>query len=65
LLVAAAMKGDVTAIGNLADVLDELSQLAEQGNRRAQAALGEMYEHGLVVDKDPARARFWLGKARP
>ncbi|VAW97819.1 hypothetical protein MNBD_GAMMA20-822 [hydrothermal vent metagenome] len=36
---------------------------AEQGNAKAQYAIGEMYEKGRGVEKDPRRAFSWYSKA--
>ena len=38
-------------------------QLAEQGNARAQTALGVMFRKGEGVPKNPLRARMWFSLA--
>jgi TPR repeat protein len=37
--------------------------LAEQGNARAQTALGAMFRRGQGVPKNPLRARMWFSLA--
>jgi TPR repeat protein len=46
-----------------ATVFRELRPLADQGNANAQHDLGVMYEYGLGVPEDGARAARWYRKA--
>jgi TPR repeat protein len=39
--------------------LDSYKRAYDLGNTRALHALGEMYDNGIGVEKDPARARFY------
>jgi TPR repeat protein len=43
--------------------LESLQPLAEQGNPKAQAAIGVMYDYGQGVSKDSAKAVEWYEKA--
>ena len=54
--LSAAMKGDKTALARL-------RTRAEQGNAEAQFLFGELYDRGLGVLKDSARASQWYRKA--
>jgi hypothetical protein len=47
------------AAKNYPAALDSYKRAYDLGNTRALYALGEMYESGTGVDKDPARARFY------
>lgn len=49
--------------GNYPVALKELSPLAENGEVKAQAILGEMYSAGAGVPQDHAKAAFWYRKA--
>ncbi len=49
--------------GDYATVVRELRPLAEQGDAKAQAHLGVMYETGLGVPQDYAEAVKWYRKA--
>ncbi len=49
--------------GDYATVARELRSLAEQGDAKAQAHLGVMYETGLGVPQDYAEAVKWYRKA--
>ncbi len=55
--VAALQRGDY------ATAIRELRPLAEQGNARAQRALGFMYSNGRGVTQDYAEAMRWYRKA--
>ena len=55
--VAAAAKGDYEAARR------EWEPLAASGNRDAQFNLGLLYENGLGVAADGAKAAYWYGKA--
>ena len=48
---------------NYAEALAELSPLAEQGDVRAQCALGYMYKNGLGIPHDYQAALKWYRKA--
>ena len=54
---SAARNGDYSA------ALGEWQPLAEQGDARAQYSVGVMYERGLGVDQDSARAMDWYQRA--
>lgn len=58
--VLAAAAGDPVALGNLSHYLDELQQLALGGDPSASLSLATIYERGLAVEKDQARALAWL-----
>jgi hypothetical protein len=47
------------AARNYPAALDSYRRAYDLGNMRALYALGEMYDTGVGVDKDPARARFY------
>ncbi len=49
--------------GDYATAVRELRPLAEQGNARAQRALGFMYDTGRGAPQDDARAVKWYRKA--
>ncbi len=51
------------ATGNFRSVLMSYKRAFELGNMHALYALGEMYEKGTGVEKDPARARFYYETA--
>ncbi|MEJ2142944.1 MAG: sel1 repeat family protein [Gammaproteobacteria bacterium] len=40
-----------------------ISQLAHQGNRDAQYALGLIYAEGRGIEEDQVQAYYWLSKA--
>jgi hypothetical protein len=56
LLIQQAEKGD-------RDAQAEIVSRAEKGDPQAQAALGDNYEYGYWVTKDPAEALRWYQKA--
>lgn len=45
------------------DALVPFSQAAKSGNIEAHRAIGEMYQKGIGVPKDMAKAQLWLGHA--
>jgi Caspase domain/Sel1 repeat len=47
------------AAKNYPAALDSYKRAYDLGNTRALYALGEMYDSGMGVEKDPARARFY------
>ncbi len=49
--------------GDYKTAFTELLPLARRGNPTAQSALGVIYQHGLGVEADLARAIDWYGKA--
>jgi peptidoglycan hydrolase-like protein with peptidoglycan-binding domain len=51
-----------TATGRLSEI-ERLTRLAEDGDAKAQAALGVRYFHGRGVKKDHAKAVYWYRKA--
>lgn len=61
----AGLQEGVTAYkrGQFSVALKELTPLAEQGDAKAQAILGEMYGSGSGVPQDLAKAAFWYRKA--
>jgi TPR repeat protein len=60
----AAMAGDVTSIGNLSGYQPEIEDAALKGSAVAGLCLAKMYAKGLPVQKDLAKARVWLKRAR-
>lgn len=61
----ASMQEGVTAYqkGNYAVALKELRPLADKGDAKAQALLGEIYDNGKGVPQDHKEAALWLRKA--
>ncbi len=51
--------------GDYATALKVLRPLAEQGQPDAQFRLGTMYDNGLGLPRDAARAEYWYNKACP
>ncbi len=49
--------------GNLKKAVDLFTQAAEQGHRDAQYKLGECYDNGKGVQKNPEKAAAWYMKA--
>lgn len=49
--------------GNFAEAFQQFSVLAEQGDARAQQALGWMYYDGQGRAKDYEKAAYWYGKS--
>lgn len=49
--------------GQFSVALRELAPLAEKGESKAQAILGQMYSSGSGVPQDHAKAAFWYRKA--
>lgn len=49
--------------GNFAEALKMFQQMAEQGDARAQYALGMMHDHGQGVAQDDNLAFEWFFKA--
>lgn len=49
--------------GHFSIALKELAPLAEKGDAKAQAILGQMYSSGSGVPQDHAKAAFWYRKA--
>jgi len=60
----AAKKGDVVAIGNLADYLDELQSIALGGNPTASRCLSEIYNFGLGAEKSMPLTWTWTKWAK-
>ena len=58
--VGAAARGDVVAMGNLADYREDLERLALDGSLSAAHWLARMYESGLGVEKDDALLYAWV-----
>jgi len=54
---------DADTHGDYATALREWRPLAEQGDVRAQASLGVLYDNGRGVPQDYAKARHWFEKA--
>lgn len=53
----------VYAAENTAVRADNIKHAAENGNIKAQSALGLMYYNGDHVTQDPVKARYWYEKA--
>lgn len=54
---------DLLSKGNTAEALKYLFLAAEAGYEKAQLALAQKYENGKGVEKNPAFAFYWYGKA--
>ena len=60
----AAKAGDVVAMGNLADSIDDLPDLALSGSALASWQLCEIYRMGLGVEQSDAMAWTWIKWAK-
>jgi TPR repeat protein len=49
--------------GDYAPAIQVFRAMAQQGNAKAQAALGVMYRRGQGVSRNPARAFVWFSSA--
>jgi TPR repeat protein len=49
--------------GDYAPAIQVFRAMAQQGNAKAQAALGVMYRRGQGVSRNPARAFVWFSRA--
>lgn len=54
---------DLVLWQNNPDLAERISELAYQGNRDAQYALGLIYAEGRGIEEDPVQAYYWLSKA--
>jgi uncharacterized protein len=61
--LADVSEGGAIGIDGVSHALNEWQALADVGDRRAQAALGEIYFQGIGVAKDAALALTWWRKA--
>ncbi len=60
----AAKKGDVVAMGNLSDYLDELQTIALAGNPTASRCLSEVYNLGLGAERSMPLTWTWIKWAK-
>jgi TPR repeat protein len=49
--------------GDYVPAIQVFRAMAQQGNAKAQAALGVMYRRGQGVSRNPARAFVWFSRA--
>jgi TPR repeat protein len=54
---------DLVLWQNSPELAERIYDLAHQGNRDAQYALGLIYAEGRGIKEDPVQAYYWLSKA--